>query len=131
MEPVALGVATSRFRERTPLDADDVGGVVKPGAVHERRADAIDVHRHAELLEVADLLSVEPAGRDDPHVLVSALVERLAKELDETRCDPAKVAVRDSVFFLELAQDRPIDERLARVDANAPEASAQCVRDAE
>src|SRR6266480_915920 len=91
MEPVALDVATSRFRERTPLDSDNVGGVVKPGAVDERRA----------------------------------------KELDETRRDPAKVAVRDAVLLLELAQDRPIDERLTRVDANAPEASAERVRDTE
>src|SRR5437762_10729526 len=131
MEPVALDVATSRFRERTPLDSDNVGGVVKPGAVDERRADTVDVDRHAKLLEPADLLGIEPARRDDPHVLVAALVERFAKELDETRRDTAKVAACDAVLLFELAQDRPIDERLARVDANAPEASAQRVRDTE
>src|SRR5712692_6952447 len=131
MEPITRDIAASGLRERTPLDADDVRSVVEAGPVDQRRADTVDIDRNPELFEAADLLGVESARNDDPNVSIAVAVERFAKQLDESRRDSAKLTRRHAFFLLELAQDRAVDQGLARVDPHAPEARAKRVCDAE
>src|SRR5712691_13279147 len=58
-------------------------------------------------------------------------VEGFTQQFDKTRRDSAELAEGDAFLLLELAEDRAVDERLARVDAHAPKARAQGVRNAQ
>src|SRR5438874_11519128 len=77
LEPRARLESATDLRRRTPVGEDDVRGEVIRAA-DERRADAVRVHRHALLFEVADLLDRETARGDDLHPLEPVPVERVA-----------------------------------------------------
>src|SRR5262245_58487842 len=73
-EPFARPLPAPDLRERLSLDPDDVRREVVRAA-DERRTDAVDVRRHAGLLERADLVDGEAARRDDPHAGKTLRVE--------------------------------------------------------
>src|SRR2546428_144607 len=131
MQPIALDVGAAGLPERTLFHANDVRGVIEARAVDESRADPKDVDGNPKVLEAPDLLGVESARGDDADVTVSVPVERFAQQLHQARRNAAQLADRDAFFLLELAKDRAVDERLARVDAHAPQARAQGVRDTQ
>ena len=73
----SAGSVRPTFAHGLPSSMHDVGREVVVAA-QQRRADAVGVDRHAEALEVADLLGREAARADDLHALVAGGVERLA-----------------------------------------------------
>src|SRR5690606_38529855 len=70
-------VPAARLGRRLPVHQHHVCGEVV-AVLEEGGAHAVGVHGYAELLEVADLLRVEPAGDDDLHVAEARVVERMA-----------------------------------------------------
>src|SRR5919109_104241 len=97
---------------------DDVGGEVVLAA-NERRADAVRVDGHLAMLEGTDLLRVEAARGDDLDPFEAVFVQSLANLPDE----PLIHAGRPEVAH--LVPERAVDERLGRIEANAPEALAE------
>src|SRR5690606_30224376 len=98
-------VPAARLGHRLPIHEHHVGGEVV-AVLEERGADAVGVHGDAELLEVADLPGVEPAGGDDLHVPEARIVERAAHVPHELRVDAA------GVELAHLGNDRAVHERL-------------------
>src|SRR4029079_15773563 len=94
--------------------------------------DAIDVDGHREGFEPLDLRRIEPARRDDAHMPIAGVVERATKKKDEPGRDPAQIVLaRGTVCGPDLLEHGPVDERLARVDAYAPEPLAERGREPE
>src|SRR3977135_485977 len=109
MKPIRLGVSPTGLREVLAVQANDVTGGIEAASVHEGRADAVHVDRHAERLEALDLLRVESARCDDPDVPVAGFVEGRTQELDETWRDAADIgAACDTFPLLQLANDRQV-----------------------
>src|SRR5437762_1241654 len=130
MKPIRLDVMPTGLREILAVHADDVRGVIEAAAVYEGRTHPVDVDRHAERLEALDLLSVEAARGDDAHMSIAGFVERGAQQLDQARRDAADVAATgETLLLLQLANDRQVHQRFAGVDADAPEALSERVRD--
>ena len=118
------------------LDAHDVGGEIIVGALfaavrEERRADPININRHAQLLEAADLAGIEAAGDDDRDIVTPGsrrldpfrrqgparpgLVDRVAEKEDQPRRH-----AHVELFHAEW-RDTHITHRRARIGAHAEE----------
>ena len=94
-------------------------------AADQGGAHAVRVHRHAGVLEGADLRRVEAAGDDDAHVAEAGAVERVADVPDELRVHAARVEAAH------LRPQRAVDHGVRGVEPHAPQPVAERARDGQ
>src|SRR5581483_4440934 len=105
LETRVLAESPPELAGRAPVRQDHVGReIVRPA--DQRGAHAVRIHRHAALLERADLLGGEAAGGDDPHSRAAGVVERAANLTDEPLVHAGRLEVAH------LVPQRAVDERL-------------------
>src|SRR5438093_13606711 len=109
---------------RLPLEHHGIGREIEP-SLEQTRAYAVRVHRHALLLELADLVYGEAAGDDDPHLLEALGVQRAPDVPHELRIHAGRLEGPH------LRNDRLVHERLRRVEPDTVEPVAELPRPGE